>query len=244
MSTNLSTGKNTPTVGAKTKQTGMTPDQRRQVTIIGIAAVVVLGMGAAIFAYFNKTEVDPMPRINGGLDQIVPFVASRQFEKMDFDRQVLYWKELAGKKKEIEAMYKAGSISKDQYREVLSVTWIGNRYKWVQKYFSLGPLDQKDLIDQYLDREGSQAPKVPGAILKDDNRIKALIETFPAEVRQKFEQFHQAINDRKKERKAEDKAIKQAAKQEAAAKPATPRGAERLGITTSPADVKNPRLPR
>jgi hypothetical protein len=202
----------------------MTAEQRKHALVIGIAVLVVLGVAAGIYAYFYRPPVTD-PRLNEGPDKIIAFIQTDNFDKLEFDRKMLYWKEMAGKKKEIEEMQKAGKISKKELENVLAVVYLGKQFKHIEHYNSLGDLDKKDFLDKIIDeREVEKSIKKPkGTIERNEERVKALQQTFPEQVRSDIEVFHRAIKEREKERKREDTEIKKKAAQAArSAPPARP----------------------
>ena len=207
----------------------MTPEQKKHVIVIGVALAVVLVTGAAIFAYFNTRNADRTPRINAPIDQMVPFISTNEFDKLEFDRKKLYWKELADKKKELDEMHKTGKISDKQYADVLAVVWLGKQFKHIEKYNALGELDKRDYLDKIIDENIENGPKVKGVIEKDQKRVDALKETFPEHERKQIDAFRQALKEREKQRHREDQEIKKkaAAAARAAATRPTSRPAEK-----------------
>ncbi len=187
----------------------MSAEQQKHYIVMGIAAAVVLGVGALMFFYFHKPETGGEPRLNESPEKIIQFISTNDFDKLDFDRKKLWMTQLAGKKKEILEMEKSGKLNRKQLEDVLAIVWLGKQFKHAEKYASLGDLDRKDMIDKIIDDniiEKQEHKKTdPEA---DKKRVKELEETFPGFERNQIAGFRQAIKDREKERKNEDHHIR------------------------------------
>lgn len=210
--------------GAKAPK-AMTPEQRKHAIVVSVTLLVVLGVAAAMYAYFRRPAVDPNPRLNSNFDNLAQFVATNNFDKLEFDRKKLYWKELSGKKKELEQLFEEKKIDRKQAQEILSVMWIGKQFKHVEHYNSLGAIDRKDYLDKLIDDEISDPKKPKDALERDKPRVKTLEATFPSQDRQELEAFRKALSEREKQRKKEDRQIKRAAATAPArptTRPATP----------------------
>jgi len=214
----------TGAAGAKGKKKPMTPEQRQQMLVIGIAAAVVLGVGVAVYSYFGYSRSKNAPvRLDAEPLSIANFVASPAFDQLPFEKQRLYMKELAGKRKELDADYKAGKIKKEDLEDALAVGWLGKQLKHIDTYFSLNELDKKYELDKILD-DNLRNPGEKDEVSKDKKKVKSLVERFPDQRRRDFESFRKALKEREKERDKEAKAAARAAK--TTSRPAT-RPAER-----------------
>jgi len=217
----------------------MTPEQKKQVAIIGSVVALVVAIAVGIFFYFHKSDnIGSGQRLNSPLPNLTAYMASNEFDKLDFDRKKLYIKELAGKKKEVDELHKSARLSDAQYKEVQALMWIGKQFKHVEKYNSLGALDRKDMLDEIID-DNKRDPKPKDT--EREKRVKTLEETFPSEEKDLVRVFRQALKDREKERKFEDTRIKREA---ATRKSATTRPTTRPGERpASAAPVAKPAAP-
>jgi len=229
---------------AKPKPKEMTPEQKKIWLIGSVAVAVVLGMGALIFAYFHKPGPETGTRLNAPVQNLVAYMSTGEFDKLDFDRKKLYIKEIAGKKKEIEQLFDSQKITEAQFKEVLSLAWIGKQFKHVEKYNSLGNLDRIEMLDEIIIENikdkawEKEHPKPPGYPTKDPKRIKAIEQTFPSYDRDQISRFRQALNEREKVIKHEDRNIGKEGRANAAH--ATTRPTARplsTGPTTKPAVI-------
>jgi hypothetical protein len=222
--------------GSKLKKP-ITPEQRHQLMIVGIAAVVVLGVGYAIYAYFDYSRSkDAPPRLDAPGLTIAQYVSTPKFDQLPFNRQWLYMKELAGKRKDLEADYKAGKMTKEQLEDALAVGWLGNQLKHIDEYYSLGEIDRKNKLDKLLDKQlvdNTQKDEVS----KDKAKVKSLVERFPDQHRRDYEAFRKALKEREKQRTQEAKAAAKAAK--ATSRPTT-RQADRPDPKAVPAATTTP----
>lgn len=212
--------------GAKAKK-AMTPEQRRQLTVVGVAAIVVLGAAVAVWTYFTKAPVSKEIRLDEKDNmKFVAFVNGNDFDQLPFDRQQLIIKEIASRKKELEDDFKAGKMSKPEFENVLALAWIGKQFKHMEKYYSLGQLDKKYYIDSIIDGDKDPTPKTPGEPKRNKEKVKSVLEKFPQDQRRTFDYFQQAIKEQEQER------IRKAKELARAARNATTRPASRPAGTT------------
>jgi hypothetical protein len=214
-------GRSVDKPGAKPKSK-MTPEQQRQMLVVVIAAMVVLGVAVGLYAYFfsyrgNQTHGEV--RLDATPEVMVPFIASDKFDKLPWHRKEIWFKEMATKKKEVEELFKGGKLSKPQAEDALSVCWFGKELKEESHFYSLGGLDQKDYLDKLLDKE-AESNTEPKDLKKNKLKVKSLEEQMPQDNRTLYEAFHRALKDRKKERESEARKIKAAARA-AATRPTT-----------------------
>jgi hypothetical protein len=225
--------------GAKGKPK-MSPEQRRQLTVVGIAAVVVLGVGVAVWAYFTRTPVDPEQRINEpDTQKIAAYVNSNDFDKLPFNRQRLHIKEISSQKKRFEDDFKAGKMSKPEFENVLALAWIGKQFKHMEKYYTLGQLDKKYFLDALIDDEKKGPPSTPGEPKKNKDKIKAVLDKFPQDERRMFDGFQKAIKERENERVREAKEAARAARAAATRPTSRPATIAPAGGAATPA-LKHP----
>src|SRR5690242_15767501 len=105
------------TAGATGKPLGrakkpMTKEEQKQLAVVGVAAVVVALVGYWVYAYFHNTGRSGEPRLNEPPVRIARFMGTGDFDQLPYDRQRLLMKDLSGKKKELEAEFRAGKLSK------------------------------------------------------------------------------------------------------------------------------------
>src|SRR5438105_10627591 len=215
----------------KKAKSKMTPEQQRQMLVVVIAAVVVLGVAVGLYAYFfsssgNQTHGEV--RLDSTPEVMVPFIASANFDQLPWHRKEVWFKEMSKKKKEVEELYKAGKLSKPQAEDALGVCWFGKELREEGTYYSLGALDQKNYLDHLLDKE-AESNVEPKDLKKNKTKVKSLEEQMPQDNRTLYEAFHRALKDRKKERDSEARKIK------AAARAAATRPVERPNPPAAPA---------
>jgi hypothetical protein len=195
----------------------ITAEQKRQVAVVGVAALVVLLVGYSIYAYFahvNRSAAPP--RLNAPPTAIARFVGTPSFDQLPYDRQRLYMKELSGKKHELEADFKAGKLTPQQWQDTLAILWLGKQFKHIDHYNSLGNLDKKIYLDELINDEIKDdiedASKPRGTLKRDKDKAQRIVARFPEAVRVDYERFRHVLKEREKERDKEAKAAKKAAK--------------------------------
>jgi hypothetical protein len=216
--------------GGKKKKAKPTPEQQKQMMVVVISAVIVLAVAVSMYAYFSHSSTpDKLIRVNGPPAQVAAFTATDKFDQLSWEMQDVVIKQLAKKKKELEAEYKAGKFNKKQFEDVLAIVWLGKQFDHMDKYYSFGAIDKKAYLDHLIDSdkidENDGTPKPKDAPEKSKEKIKAVVEKMPSVERRKFEDFRLALKERGKERDREDARIKKAAREAAAASRPTSRPA-------------------
>jgi hypothetical protein len=215
--------------GSVDKPTGkvrkpMTPGQQKQLAVVLISAVIVAAVGYSIYAFFNRPKGDGAPRLNEPPVTIARFIGTTAFDQLPYDRQRVYMKELGGKKKELEAEFTSGKLSRKEWEDTLAVLWLGKQFKHIDRYYSLGALDKKAYIDELINDdikdEVEDAAKPKGSPKRDKDKVKKMVERFPETERRAFDGFRTVLKEREKEREKEAKAAAKAAKA-AATRPTT-----------------------
>jgi hypothetical protein len=203
----------------------VTAEQKKQVAVVAGAAGIVLLIGYSIYAYFDHVNRSAAPpRLNAPPTAIARFVGTPNFDQLPYDRQRLYMKELSGKRPELEADYKAGKLTPQQWQETMAVLWLGKQFKHIDRYKALGNLDKKIYLDELINDEVrddiEDASKPRGTLKRDKEKAQRIVGRFPEAVRVDYERFRHALKEREKERDKEAKAAKKAAKA-AATRPTT-----------------------
>jgi hypothetical protein len=203
----------------------MTAEEQKQLAVVGVAAVVVALVGYSIYAYFSSTGWSGAPRLNEPPVRIARFMGTTGFDQLPYDRQRLYMKELSGKKKELEAEFRAGKLTREEWEDTLAVLWLGKQFKHIDRYGGLGPFDRKAYIDELIDDEikddVEDAGRPKGEAKRDKDKVKRIVGRFPEQERRSYDAFRHALKEREKEREKEAKAVAKAAKAAAASRPAT-----------------------
>jgi hypothetical protein len=202
-----------PKPGAKPQ---MTAEQRHQMMVVCIALGVVLVVGVGVYGYFNWRTPSGPPRLNDDVTRLAHFTATTDFDLLPIDRQRLYMKNLQDRKKELEEQFKAGKIPRHQYEDALAIVWIGKQFKRVDHYQGLGELDKKYYLDELLDKEAAEDAKEEAQaddVKRDKEKVKAIVQRFPAKDRHDYETFRDALKERAKEREKAAKAAAKAARQ-------------------------------
>lgn len=200
--------------------------RRRQKLLIGGIGGVILVVALALLFIFRPWNHGP--KLGGDPVQLGQYAASSDFRKMPFDKRELYMKMMDSKKDEISKSYAAGQLSLEDYQKALLAGHLGKRLDEMHKYFAkpVGP-ERVKYLDKILNKKDTKeeaAKHNPSAkeqkkekdVLKDDAAEKAEIATWPEDVQAQYQEFHAALEDRKKLHKE----VKAEAK--AATRPATP----------------------
>lgn len=202
----------------------MTREQQKQVAVVAAALLVVALVVYGILAYLVGNRGGGPPRLNEPPTTIARFIGTKQFDQLPYDRQRLYMKELGGKKKELEAEYNAGKLTRSEWEDTLAILWLGKQFKHIDRYYSMGELDKKAYLDELInddikdDIEDAAKPK--GTPKRDKDKVKKIVERFPEAERRAYDNFRHTLKEREKEREKEAKAAAKAAKA-AATRPTT-----------------------
>lgn len=217
----------------------MTADERKQLAVVGVAAVVVVLVGYSIYAYFNYAgRSGGAPRLNEPPVRIARFIGTGEFDQLPYDRQRLYMKELSGKKKELDAEYRAGKLGRPEWEDTLAVLWLGKQFKHIDHYHGLGALDRKAYLDELIDDEIKDdiedAARPRGAAKRDKEKVKRIVERIPDAERKAYDTFRHALKEREKERQKEAKAAAKAGKAAAASRPLSRPNVTAPSVTGAP----------
>ena len=201
-----------------------TAERQKRLAVALSAALIVAVVGYSIYAYLSRPKGDGAPRLNEPPVTIARFIGTAAFDGLPYDRQRVYMKELGGKKKELEAEFTAGKLSRAEWEDTLAVLWLGKQFKHIDRYYSLGPLDKKAYIDELINDdikdEIEDAAKPKGSPKRDKDKVKKMVDRFPEAERRAFDGFRTVLKEREKEREKEAKAAAKAAKA-AATRPTT-----------------------
>jgi hypothetical protein len=199
--------------GGGAKEPGMPPGKedaarRQRLLIAGIAGgAVVLGL---VLLLVLRPWQKPPPKLGGEPSKLGEFVSTSDFQKMNFEKREIYMKMISAKKDEIAKAYAEGRLSIEDYQKSLLAAHLGKRLDDMRKYFAkpMGAerikyldkqLVKKDTKREARDRD-PEAKKIEDEqdLLKDDAAQTAEIATWPPDVRAKYTEYIEAVNERKK----------------------------------------------
>ena len=158
--------------------------------------------------------------------QVVGFFGTADFDRLPFDRQVAYLKQVEAKEDELVAAYRAGTIRDADYRRALQAAYLGRHLARMNKYFEQPAGRARDAyLDKLLDKKDAEkkgvaivkkdgtkkAPK-PDArdaadvkdIKRDDSDEAATVAKWPPAVQEQWKQYHAAAEARKQLRKRQE----------------------------------------
>jgi hypothetical protein len=186
-----------PTTSKPVSRTWLMPASIAGLIVVGLVAWLVLG---------GRTRE---PRLNEPTHVLAKFVSTRAFDKLPYEKQRLFYKMLDDRgNKEIEHAFRSGQLSDGEYRTALDSAWLGKHINRVEKYMALPPGSARaQYIDQLLvkklkkdvEKEGDDAGEDIDA---DETAAELEVETWPAEVRQQWKQFHDTYRRERKAREA------------------------------------------
>jgi hypothetical protein len=192
----------------------------------GAAAGVALLVSLAAW---KPWRAEP-PRLNEEPATIARFVNTSAFAGLPFDRQYAYMEILDDKEDAIVAAYKEGRLDDVEYRKALQAAYLGKHLSRMKKYVAKTPGPARDAyVDNLLDKKkkkgdgkaggakagaGKAKPPKDGAkksddlspltaeeIKRDDSEEQQQIDAWPATVRQQWQEYRQALAERKRLRK-------------------------------------------
>ena len=158
--------------------------------------------------------------------QVVGFFGTADFDRLPFDRQVAYLKQVEAKEDELVAAYRAGTIRDADYRRALQAAYLGRHLARMNKYFEQPAGRARDAyLDKLLDKKDAEkkgvavvkkdgTKKVPKPdardaadvkdIKRDDSDEAATVAKWPAAVQEQWKQYHAAVEARKQMRKRQE----------------------------------------
>src|SRR6266581_7214743 len=196
------------------------PITKKQLLAVGgvIAGIAVI---FAIWFIWQKTRPQ-MPRLDAPTPVLVKYVMTSDFERQPFDMQAQFMKQLEvrnegdkkdkekdpNKGKELDKAFADGRISETEYRAALQMAWFGKHLGRVDRYAAASGSQRQAYLDELILRQIKEKelektnPKPP----KENDIIgnpsaaeeKARIDTWPADVREKWYQFQNDYKARKK----------------------------------------------
>lgn len=195
--------------GGKPKLTG--PERRKELMIVALTAVVVLGAGAGVYSYFRSSDnpkIDPIRRVGPGLSHW-EYIASSEFDQEAFRRKRILIEDLFDHKKDVEKEFLAGKLKEPTYKTLLSYFWIAKKWKEIDKYDSKSEREKRDYIDHLVDEEltpeiDKKDPRLT-KIKRDSKETKAIMERFPPEKKVDITQFKDRLDEAVKDRVKRDK---------------------------------------
>jgi hypothetical protein len=229
------------------------PARRKELMVALLAAVVIVVAGVALFSYFRKSdETINTPRQRVGSGQVGwNFIASSEFDQLPFRRKRILIEDLYDHKPEIEKARVAGQVTETTYKTLLSYFWIAKKWKEIDKYAAKSPQEKREYMAKLVDDELTPGLTVKPAVIenakRDKSETKGIMERFPAEEKQKINDFKEQLDEAIKWQKRENQKIAAAAKAAAtrptehkppAVKPTDPKPAGGAGATVTAPKVK------
>src|SRR5438105_7202100 len=107
----------------------------RRWMVVAAAFVVVAATVGIVIASRGGAE----PRLNEGTTVLAKFVSTKDFDRLPFEKQRLYYKVLDDRGKELDDAFKQGRLTEAEYRNALEAAWLGKHLNRVEKYFALAP---------------------------------------------------------------------------------------------------------
>jgi len=220
-----------PGKGGKPKKEKVPVTRKQMITTVA-AAVVVLGVGVGVYAYFGRTEVPvgPFP-VKDKTETIAKNIASSKFDDLPFRRKRIVLEDFADRKKEFKALHANHQMTDEQVKDALSYAWIGKKFKEISNYNNMSAAEKRDYIQRLLDKkikdkvDDEDDDDIKGAdgklIKKDPKKIESIMDRFPTEERASILAFERTLKDAENVRKQEIKRIERAAKAAAASRPTT-----------------------
>lgn len=196
---------------------GKDDPKRHQKILISSIGGVALVVAVALLFIFRPWQHTP-PKVTGDPSKLSQFVNTDDFHNMSFEKREIYMKMMHAKKDQIVKSYTDGQITVDEYQKDLLMAHLGKNLDDMRKYFAkpVGAERVKylDKVITKKDEKDEAAKRDPTAkevaneqsLLKDDTAERAEVATWPQDVQTEYNQYRQALEDRKKLRKDEQEA--------------------------------------
>jgi hypothetical protein len=218
---------------AKSAAAAATPFTRRNL-IAGGSALAAVALLVALWIW--KPWAPSPPRLNEDPALIARFAASSHMDDLPFSQQRQYMELLDDKDDRVVEAYEQGMLNDQEYRRALQLEWYGEHLKKMDKYHSKPPSQRAAYLDSQVEKKRKKKSKSksetesdsksalkPEEIERDDSTEDQDIKRWPADVRQKWNEYRTAWSNRKQYWKDLNDQKKEAAKAaEAAATPAGP----------------------
>lgn len=204
---------------------------KRMILLVGGAAVF-LSLVVGLFIW--KPWHNEPPRLNDAPTKIAAFTISSDFKKLPFDRQIVYLKKVDDSEKELVEAYRAGQLSQEDLSKALQAAYFGRHIRRMENFHERRTQKERDAyLDKLLDKkhaekEGIAWQKKDGTKVilspdaKDADDVKHIerdvvleaevLQTWPAEIQQRWKEYHAAVDERKKFRKEKERQAEEAAK--------------------------------
>ncbi len=201
--------------GAKPAKQPITKKQIQM--LIGVAAVIALGVAAWFGIKSMKTT---LPRLDEPTPALAKYVMTDHFRSQPFDMQKQFMQALDERNekedpkqnkpgKELDKAFAEGKINETEYRTALQMAWFGKRLARVDKWASLSGVQRQAYLDEIIVKklnedeaeERNPKPKVEGKISGNPTGTeeRAHMSKWPPEARERWEAFEKAYKNREDE---------------------------------------------
>jgi hypothetical protein len=162
---------------------------------------------------FRPWKRNEPPRLNDEPAKLGQLAATKDFQRMPFEKREVYMKMMDAKKQQIIQAHASGQMSDDEYQKALEAAQLGKRLDEMNKYFAKPPGSARTAyLDKLVNKKETkqQATKRDAAakqqqkeedIWRSKEDEDAEVATWPPEVQTKYNQFRQAYLERKKQYK-------------------------------------------
>lgn len=125
---------------------------RRNLILAGAGALVVV---LAVAAFLIRKKMNEPPRLNEPSATLAKYGATPAFDKLPLVEQKKFMIELDGRKDDLKAAYEAGTINEAEYRTAKELMWFGEELDRMETYYSLPPGSR----EAFLQKEAAKAEK-------------------------------------------------------------------------------------
>ena len=192
----------------------------RRNLIAGGVAVAAIALLVTLFTW--RPWAPDAPRLNDDPAAIAKFAVTDELHNLPFSMQRQYMELLDDKDERVEEAYEQGMLNDQEYRRALQLEWYGEHLKKMDNFHSKPPTLRAMYLDKQVDKkqrkkakekdkpEDAKSALTAADIDRDDSTEEADVKRWPAEVRQRWNDYRNAYASRKQYWKDLEKQQKEA----------------------------------
>ena len=188
---------------------------RRIIVAAAIGLAVILGAGAA---YWLSRPAAPPP-LTDKVENLIRFMMSPAAGKLSFERQMAYLQKIDARRDKIAEAYQTRKITHAEYIRGRSLAYFGKHLKRMERVFSLQGAEREAYLRQIApdkhrppgrNPDPDDTPEEIENLIRDKIFLKTYPQTWPADVRARWEEYHKLVEDMEQRMRKEYKAMHKA----------------------------------
>lgn len=210
----------TAIVGAPSPADQAAVPRWRRALVAGGAGLVVLVAAGAMYWLSRPSQPPPL---TDKVENLIRFMMSPASAKLSFERQMAYLQKIDARRDKITEAYQTKKITHAEYIRGRSLAYFGKHLKRMERVFSLQGAEREAYLREIAPDKRRPPSRNPDAddtpeevenLIRDKLFLRTYPQTWPADVRARWEEYHQVVEDMEQRMRKEYKAMLKA--QEAA----------------------------